>query len=479
MTPASQTSSHDTSDATWFEQIDVSALLEEFPVGQRFTERHKSMSRDELFARQDAAFRRCLARAWQIPFYQRLWGEAGIEPGDIDGLADIAQLPVFGKAEIMDSVERHPPLGDFHGWTPDSGDAGDLPLIMHTTSGTTGRPQPLIFGPRSREVQNILLARAYCMQGLKAGDTVHSVYGHGLINGGHYVREAVTHYTRALFLSAGTGVETRSARQVELMRDFRPTVMVGFADYIKKLADIARGQGIEPGRDIPLRMIAGHLGRESRESLSEAWGGAELFDWYGVGDTGTIAAEGPDHDGMYVMEDAQYLEVLQIDSGKPVVDGQSGDMVVTCLFKDDLYPIIRFNTHDVTEVLEGKSSIGLNLRRIAGFLGRSDNMVKIRGINIFPQSMAPVLETVAGFAGEFICVATRDAQGRDELSVRIEVTADRIGDEHLARAFRETLRSHLGVEMRTELCAPGKLADLTGTEVRQKPVRLIDERFGD
>lgn len=463
---------------TWFEHADVSRLLKEFPVDAEFLERHRCLSRDELFARQDAGFRRCLARAWEIPFYQRLWGNAGIERCDIQGLSDIEKLPVFGKAEIMDSVERNPPLGDFHGWTPgQEGAPGDLPLIVHTTSGTTGRPQPLVFGPRSREVQNLLLARIYRMQGLKAGDVVHSVYGHGLINGGHYVREAITHYTHGLFLSAGTGAETRSARQVELMRDFRPSVIVGFADYIKKLADVARDMGIEPGRDIPLRMISGHLGRESRDSLSMAWGGVELFDWYGVGDTGAIAAEGPDHDGMYLMEDAQFVELLDIDSQQPVARGSSGDMVVTCLYKDDLYPIIRFNTHDVTQILDGTSSLGLNLRRIAGFLGRSDNMVKIRGINIFPQSLSPILENLPGFAGEFICVASRDSAGRDELQVRIEVAAELVDNGSVIDIYAQTLRARLGVEVQPELCAPGALAELTGIEIRQKPIRLIDQRF--
>ena len=110
-------------------------------------------------------------------------------------------------------------------------------MILHTTSGTTGKPQPLLFGPRGREVQNLLLARAYLFQGLRDDDVVHSVYGHGMVNGGHYVRETVTHWTRALFLSAGTGVETRSRTQVELMRDFGATVIVGFGDYIRHLGE--------------------------------------------------------------------------------------------------------------------------------------------------------------------------------------------------------------------------------------------------
>lgn len=461
---------------SYFETFDPRALLDEFPIDQRFAEQFRTLSRDELFTRQDAMFRRCVARAWQIPFYQRLWGEAGIAPGDIKGLADITRLPVFGKHEIMASVDRNPPLGDFHGWR-DGTAAGDTPIVFHTTSGTTGNPQPLVFSPRSREIQNMLLARLYRWHGMRAGDVVHSVYGHGMINGGHYVREAVTHYTQGLFCSAGTGIEMRSAQQVQLMKHMGATVIVGFADYIKKLADVAREHGLEPGKDIPVRMICGHLGRESRESLSAAWGGVQLYDWYGVGDTGAIAGQGPDQDGLYLMEDAQYVEILDVDSGLPVTEGEPGDMVVTCLYKDDIYPIIRFNTHDVTRVLTTPSSLGLNLRRIEGFLGRSDNMVKIRGINVFPQAMAPILEEKAAFAGEFICIAERDDKGRDELTVHIEVNGD-TGNAGLAADFAQHLRQRLGVEMTVVLDAPGALAELTGTEVRQKPKRLIDKRFG-
>ncbi len=250
-------------ERTYFESFDAGALLRKYPLDQAFTDKFKQISRDQLRAEQDVMFLRCVARAWQIPFYQRLWGAAGVEPGDIRGLDDIVKLPVFGKHEIMASVEAHPPLGDFHGWR-DGTEAGNCPLVFHTTSGTTGRPQPLVFSPHSREVQNLLLARLYRWHGMRAGDVVHSVYGHGMINGGHYVREAVNHFTQALFCSAGTGIEMRSAQQVQLMKNMGATVIVGFADYIKKLADVARENGLEPGRDIKVRMICGHLGRESR-----------------------------------------------------------------------------------------------------------------------------------------------------------------------------------------------------------------------
>jgi phenylacetate-CoA ligase len=459
----------------YFDHFDWQQLKRDYPIGDDFMRRYKGISRDALFAIQDAQFKRSMARAWKIPFYQRLWGAKGIEAGDIRGLADIAKLPTFSKTELMESVERIPPLGDYHG-LDSYDDASRPPMVLHTTSGTTGRPQPLPFGPKSREIQNLLLGRAYTFQGIGANDRVHSVYGHGLINGGHYVRESVLHFTRAMFLSAGTGVETRSLQQVQIMRDFGVTAIVGFADYIKKLAEVAHESGIVPGRDIPVRIISGHLGRESREALSASWGDCEVFDWYGVGDTGCIAAEGPDHDGLYVMEDAQYVEIGDVESDAPVADGENGNLIVTCLYKDDIYPCIRFNTKDVSAVKTGASSLGLGFKRIEGFLGRSDNMIKLRGINIYPQGLAPVLEQNGLYAGEFLCVAERDQDGRDELIVRVEVR-EQHQDATLCRAFEELLKQRFGVQMKVTLETPGSLASLTGIETRQKPIRLIDKRF--
>jgi phenylacetate-CoA ligase len=464
------------SQPLYFDTFDWQSLKQAYPIGADFMTRYKGISRDRLFAIQDVQFKRCMARGWKIPFYQRLWGGKGIEAGDIKGLEDIAKLPTFSKTELMESVEMSPPLGDYHGLDSYE-DATRPPMILHTTSGTTGRPQPLVFGPRGREIQNLLLGRAYTFQGIGEGDRVHSVYGHGLINGGHYVREAVLHYTRAVFLSAGTGVETRSQQQVQIMRDFGVTAVVGFADYIKKLAEVAHESGIVPGRDIPAKRISGHLGRESREALSASWGDCEVFDWYGVGDTGCIAAEGPDHDGLYVMEDAQYVEIGDVNTDLPVADGENGNLIVTCLYKDDIYPCIRFNTKDVSAVKTGTSAIDLGFKRIEGFLGRSDNMIKLRGINIYPQGLAPVLEQNNAYAGEFVCVAERGTDGRDELTVRVEVKAGFAADAGLVTAFEELLKRRFGVQMKVTLESAGTLAPLTGIETRQKPIRLIDKRF--
>jgi phenylacetate-CoA ligase len=451
---------------TYFEAFDARQMLADYPVGDAFVARYTGMSRDELHALQNARFLKLMRRGWDIPFYQRLWGGLGIEAGDIRSLDDITKLPVYDKTDLMASIADHPPYGDFAGL----GGADRPPTIFHTTSGTTGRPQALLFGPKGREITNLLVGRMYRWQGLTPDDVVQSVYGHGMINGGHYIREAVTHFTNSLFLSAGTGIETRSANQVQLMADFGVTVLVGFVDYIRKLAEAARDAGLI--EQIGIRMICGHLGTEDRAATEAAWGGAKAFDWYGVGDTGSIAGEGPERDGMYVWEDAQYLELLGVDTGTPVGPGETGDMVVTCLFKDDIAPCIRFNTHDITHELTGTNATGMAFKRIAGFKGRSDNMVKLRGINLFPHAIGAIIENRADLTGEYVCKLTRDpATQRDDMLVILE---SRGGSD--TGQLAGLLRQGLNVDVQIALVDPGGTATLTQIDVRQKPIRLIDER---
>ncbi|MGK0173572.1 MAG: phenylacetate-CoA ligase, partial [Gammaproteobacteria bacterium] len=399
-------------------------LFREYPIGEVFDNGIAKMSRDALRALQQKRFLRVVARGWEIPFYRRRWSAVGLEPGDIRSLEDLTKIPAFSKTDLMDSVAAHPPFGDFHG-LPDDRRLGGA--VFHTTSGTTGTPQPLFYGPWDREVQNVLLARAYRLQGLTDQDIVHSVYGFGMVNGGHYVREAVVHFTNALFLPAGTGLETPSVQQVQLMKHFGATVLVGFADYLKRLAEVAADEGLVPGKDIPIRMISGHLGQDNREQLSAMWGGAELFDWYGVGDTGTIAAEGPTHEGLYIWEDAHLVESLHPDSGAPVADGTQGSLCVTVLFKHDIYPVIRFNTQDVTTLL-APSDGDITLRRMAGFEGRADSMVKLRGINVYPTAIGALLSERDEATGEYVCIVSRSGN-RDEMTVQVEVREDDVANQ--------------------------------------------------
>ena len=454
---------------TYFEAMDYPALRRDFPV-ESFLDDWRGVSADELRARQDRRFRQILTFAWQIPFYQRHWGAQGIEPGDIKGLDDLAKLPVYSKSDLMASVEAHPPLGDFHGLDTYPPDARP-PLIFQTTSGTTGRPQPLLWGPKSREVQNALLARLYHLQGIRRSDVVHSVYGFGMVNGGHYIRETLTHWIGAQVLSAGTGAETSSVQQVRLMADFGATVIVGFGDYLRRLAEVAVEQGLTPGEDLAIRLISGHFGADGAAEISALWN-APVFDWYGVGDTGCIAGQGPDRDGLHILEDAQFVELLDPETLTPVADGEDGDLVCTCLYKDDIFPIIRFQTHDVTRIVSGSNPLDLPFRRMAGLLGRSDNMVKLRGINVYPQGIGALLAgRFPQTNGEYICL-TRHVDGREEMEVVVEVTSR---TDDLSSEMESALKDRLGVQIGVRLVDPGQTADMTGLESRQKPIRLIRE----
>ena len=453
--------------------IDWTALNRDFPAGPGFLATYQGMDREQLRVLQEQRLQRVLDTAAATPFYQRLWAAAGIARADLRSSADLVHLPVIDKSMILADIEEHPPFGSLARRV----DRPRGPAVLQTTSGTTGSPQPVLWGPWGREAQNALLGRTYQWLGVNADDVVHSVYGHGLVNGGHYVREAVTHYTEALMLSAGTGIETRSERQIAVMRQFGVTVLIGFADYLRKLADIARESGDLP--HLRIRLIIGHLLEGGREPLEQAWGGARAFNWYGVADTGIVASEGPARDGLHVWEDANILEILD-EEHRPLADGGVGDMVITSLCKSDLAPLIRFNTHDVSQVLEGEGEDRLPFRRIAGLLGRSDNMVKLKGINVYPSAIGGMLVGVTGFTGEYVC--RRESDGHAErLVVVVEVAGAGgvagAGDSRVTvDGVRSLLTTRLGVGVEVELVAPGATAALTGLHERQKPQRLVDAR---
>ncbi len=458
------------SDRTYLDFVDPGRLRREYPTGLAMFQAYEHLGEDELRSIQDERLQRSLARAWQTPFYRDRWHAVGAEPGDVRSVEQLGLLPVFDKSDLMADIASRPPFGTAH--AEDSYAPADAPpVVLQTTSGTTADPQPVLFGPWGRETANVLAARMFNWLGVGPHDIVHSVYGHGTVNGGHYLREAVTHFTSAKFLSAGTGVETPSVRQVALMRQFRPTVLIGFGDYLRHLAQVAREQGIDPVTDIPVRMILGHFPARHRASVEADWG-APAYDWYGVADTGCIAAEGPDRTGLYVWEDAHFVEIVD-DAGQPTEPSEDGDIVVTCLYKDDIAPIIRFNTHDRSSWSLESPGFDLPFRRISGFHGRSDNMVKIRGINVYPHALAASFDADAQLTGEYFCRAIREPSGREDLVVIVEHRSPESAD---SVDYADRLRAVIGLRPIVQLVGPGDTAQLTGIERKQKPNRLIDER---
>ena len=457
--------------SSYFRKADPKTILADYPIGNEFRSKIGKMNVEQIRGLQEKRFLQLIDKAWINPFYLRRWSSVGLERGDINSLDDITKIPTFSKSDLMESVEEFPPFGDFIGkanWSD-----GDR-VVMHTTSGTTGHPQPLFYGPRDREIQNALLARAYLLQGLKHDDIVHSVYGFGMVNGGHYIREALLHYTNALLLPAGTGLETRSEQQIDLMRRFGATVIVGFSDYIIKLAEVAKKVGLDPSADLNVGMISGHLAEDGGAAMAKAWGGIECFDWYGVGDTGIIAAEGPDHDGLYIWEDAHIVEILDPETGQTVIDGEQGNICDTVLFKDTVYPVIRFDTKDVSTILPGTGGLNLPFRRLAGFQGRSDNMIKLKGINIYPTGIASILRDVQELNGEYFCRVEKKSE-TDIMTVVCEVHGKNHTNELINR-IQQLLKQKLGVALEVEITGNGNTAEYTQINARQKPIRLIDLR---
>lgn len=447
----------------YFDAFDYKRLSQEYPTGEAFISQYSSISRQKLEDIQQQRFKEVLECAWDTPFYRSLWQDFGVTKSDVTDLSDIHKLPIIDKSIILADIEAHPPFGSL----PSRIEKPMQQRILQTTSGTTGNPQPVLWGPWGREVQNALLGRTYTWLGVNSTDVMHSVYGHGLVNGGHYIREAATRYTEALMLTAGTGIETRSERQLAVMSQFGVSVLVGFADYLLKLAQVAADQNLMPGKDIPVRMIIGHVLDGGRESLENAWGGAKVYNWYGVADTGIVATEGPERDGMHVWEDANFLEIINFEDPSSEI----GDMVVTSLGKSDLAPLIRFNTHDLTSLhTEGQSNFPF--QKIVGLLGRSDNMVKLKGINIYPTAIGGMLQELPGFTGEYIC-RVDNSNGIERFTVMIELADER---NVSLESVKQLLAQRLGVTVDVELVAPGQTADLTGVNSRQKPARLLDIR---
>lgn len=457
--------------SSYFEDADPARMMRDYPMGRAYLEGPAALSRDALRSLQEKRFAAVMACGWEVPFYRRHWSALGIEPGDIQGLDDIEKLPPFNKTDLMDSVSANPPFGDYHGI--DLLSEGERPnVVFHTTSGTTGAPQPSFFGAWDREVQNLLLARAYRLQGLSDDDIVHSVCGFGMADDGHYSREAVLHFTNALFLSTGTDLETPLVQQVQLIKHFGATVLVGDVNDIKRLAEMAKQEGVDPA-DLNIRMISGQFGQDDRAEVSAIWGGAEIFDWYGVGNTGIMATETPDRNGLQIFEDAHYVELLDPGQKTPVPAGDPGNICATLLFKTTVYPIIRFETQDVATMLTNADDAGP--ARMSSIEESIDDMIKLRGINVYPTTVGTHLAEHPITLGEYVCRVVRRGR-RDDMIVVIEVKPDALGNPNVATDLACFLRQKLGVEVDVETVSAGATMMFTQMEARQNPIRLIDER---
>jgi phenylacetate-CoA ligase len=454
----------------YYEHLNFEELWKEFPTADEYVEGVFRKSADELRNLQNDRFNKQVARAWEIPFYQRHWGNAGLAKGDVQGLDDLPKIPLFSVHDLRDSIERSPPWGDLLGLDPSK----PMPLALQTSGGTTGLPRAMVYSPRDREVMNIITGRRLYMQGVRPFDLVQVALAVGMTNGGLLAREGIWKYTGAIPLMTGSGAQTPTRRQVEIAHAWGTKFIAGFPAYLRHMATVAKEQmGIDV-REFGVKGLLVHLGFEDRTSVENMWN-AKTFDTYGMNETGSIAAECERRDGMHIFEDAFHVEILDSDTCQAKADGEKGVIVVTDLFKY-LAPMIRFNTNDISAISEGRCSCGSHHRRIGGIWGRADNMVKYKGTNVFPEGIGALVAERKDVNGEYVCILSRAANGEDELVVKVERANANVDATLIASELVSRFKEALGVKLGVEIVPSGSLDELTLVSKQTKACRLVDLR---
>jgi phenylacetate-CoA ligase len=273
----------------------------------------------------------------------------------------------------------------------------------------------------------------------------------------------------------GTGKNTPTRRQIEILRAWGTRVLIGFPAYLRHMALVARDEMHLDPRELGIRSIDAALGPEDRGSVESLWG-APVYDFYGAHESGMIAAECVFQDGMHIQEDAFIVEILDVGTGLPVPPGAPGNVCVTTLFKHSA-PLIRYNIADVSSFRPGRCACGSTLQRLGAIAGRSDTMVKLRGVNVFPEAIGAMVVADRRTIGEYLGVVEREgAAGRDAMRVDVESAVAPGERAALRRDLEARLNEALGVAIRVEVVEPGALALDTGVARDTKPKRLLDRR---
>jgi phenylacetate-CoA ligase len=452
--------------------LDFEALWREFPPADEYFAGAYLRSVEEIRTIQNQRFLRQMTRAWQIPFYRRHWSAAGMSPGDIRGLDDLERIPPFSVHDLRGSLEQAPFWADYIGIDPDTDEP--MPLIVQTSGGTTGLPRPMIFTPRDREVMNIMTGRRLFMQGVRPFDLVQVALSMGLTNGGVLAREGIWKYTGAVPVMTGSGAQTSTRRQIELLQAWKAKFLIGFPAYLRHMGLVARDElGIDP-RTLGVKALILHLGLEDRDALEKLWG-ADVFDTYGCNECGTMACECSHKSGMHLFEDAFVMEVNDLDTLKPKPPGERGVTFITTLFKHAA-PMIRYNMNDVTSWAPSACACGTHQRSITKIFGRSDNMVKLRGVNVFPEAIGGIISANPRCNGEYVCVLEGTPGGREDMTVMVEAKDDSVSKQALEGELAVRLKESLGVKIKVQTVGGGELDHLTGLSQTSKIKRLIDKR---
>ena len=463
--------------------VDWAQLHRDYPVPDVFAETVYKWPARRVRELQNERFLRCIEHAWNNPFYRKRWRAAGLEPGDVASIDDSHKIPTYNSDDVKRDQLENPPFGEFHDVGP--AECATAPLKMQTSGGTTGKPRVTLYRPQEWELNGLTAARTLYMQGARPGDVMQIPVTLALGNLGWCVYKAVHDYLGILPLTTGTGVVTPSRRQMEIAFDYGTNLWCSFPEYMLRLAQASRDELGRDFRELGTKSVLTFLGPDTKGALRaemEDALGCDVYDNYGTNEMGGGAFECRHKNGLHFSEDCMYFEIVDTETGEPVPDGGSGNLVVTVFYRA-LPPIVRFNLRDLGRVIHTDTcDCGSNFRRMDHFLGRSDDMVKIRGVNLNPMACLSAVTSDERTTGEWVCIAeTVENRGvrRDEMTVQIEVRSDAGAAEGLRERMENVLKGDLGLGVTVELVAQGSLDEIANVGGREgKPKRLVDRRPG-
>ena len=415
-------------------------------------------SRDEIEALQIKRLKWSLKHAYDnVGHYRKSFAAAGVHPDDLKALGDLAKFPFTVKSDLRDNY----PFGMFA--VP-----REKVIRVHASSGTTGKATVVGYTRNDIDIWADCMARSMRASGTRPGDLVHISYGYGLFTGGlgaHYGAERLG--CTVVPVSGGM-----TPRQVTLIEDFGATTIMVTPSYMLSILDEYRAQGRDPKKS-PLQV--GIFGAEPWTNAMRAEI-EDAFDMHAVDIFGLSEVMGPGvanecvetKDGLHIWEDHFYPEVIDPETGKVLPDGERGELVFTSLSKE-AFPIIRYRTRDLTRLLPGTAR---TMRRMEKVTGRSDDMMILRGVNVFPTQIEEQILTVEGLSPHFQIELSR-AGRMDEMTVHVEALSAAGGQERsrASEALADRIKQTIGVTVRVAVADPGAVARSQG-----KAVRIVDNR---
>jgi len=412
----------------------------------------------QLKSIQQSKIRRIVRYAYRnVPFYRKRFDEAGVKPLSIKGIDDLSRIPFTVKTDLRDYY----PLGILA--VPQ-----DRLYCLHASSGTTGKPIVVAYTRNDLERWTRLMGRTFDVAGVRKGDVVQNMYGYGLFTGGlgfHYGARAVG----ATVVPTSIG---NTKRQLMLMKDLRSTVVACTPSYMVYLCEASRVEGYEPREDFVLR--SGLFGaepwsEEARKRIEDTFG-LRAHDCYGMSELygPGVGIECEQRRGLHVWGDEFLVETINPDTGEVLQPGKEGELVFTMLSREAM-PLLRYRSRDLSRVFEEQCACGRYHSRIQRIKGRSDDMLIVGGVNVFPSQVEHVLMNVPGLADQYQIVVSREEL--DHLCVKVEAPRNRLNDQQLLKQVQADLLATLGIRANVDLVEEGTLPRYEG-----KARRVVDLR---